>query len=73
MDWLIEDIAKHGPATTPAEAQQRPVPDFEGIAIAELRDITRVYAALSLFGIGPEHLRDEIGAERAWMSVARQH
>lgn len=28
MDWLIEDIAAHGPAETPEEAQARPVPDF---------------------------------------------
>jgi hypothetical protein len=28
MDWLIEDIARHGPATTPDEADARPVPDF---------------------------------------------
>jgi len=53
MDWLIEDIEKNGPATTQEEAQQRPVPDFEGSAIAELRD--------------------EIGAERSWTSMARQH
>jgi hypothetical protein len=28
MDWLIDDIAKHGEATTAAEADARPVPDF---------------------------------------------
>jgi hypothetical protein len=28
MDWLIADIVEHGPATTAAEAQQRPVPSF---------------------------------------------
>ena len=30
MDWLIADIEENGPATTEAEAQERPVPDFEG-------------------------------------------
>jgi len=29
MDWLIEDIAKNGPATSQADATTRPVPDFE--------------------------------------------
>jgi hypothetical protein len=28
MDWLLDDIAKNGKATTPAEAAERPVPDF---------------------------------------------
>lgn len=30
MEWLIDDIATNGPATTEAEAAARPVPDFEG-------------------------------------------
>lgn len=30
MNWLLADIAKHGKATTPQEARQRPVPDFSG-------------------------------------------
>lgn len=30
MDWLIKDIAKNGKATTQAQADARPVPDFEG-------------------------------------------
>ena len=29
MEWLIEDIEKNGPATTAAEAEARPVPEFE--------------------------------------------
>lgn len=29
MDWLIEDIEENGPASTPEEAQQRPVPTYE--------------------------------------------
>ena len=29
MEWLIDDIQENGPASTPAEAQQRPVPEFE--------------------------------------------
>ncbi|MAN45822.1 MAG: DUF305 domain-containing protein [Alphaproteobacteria bacterium] len=30
MEWLIDDIAKNGKATTPEEAAARPVPDFSG-------------------------------------------
>ncbi|MEX0905672.1 MAG: DUF305 domain-containing protein [Balneolaceae bacterium] len=29
MEWLIGDIKQNGPATNPAEAEARPVPDFE--------------------------------------------
>lgn len=29
MGWLISDIQRNGPAKTPAEAAERPVPDFE--------------------------------------------
>lgn len=32
MHWLISDIEANGPATTPEEADARPVPDFEGVA-----------------------------------------
>ena len=32
MDWLIQDIAENGPATTPAEAAERPVPDYSEAA-----------------------------------------
>lgn len=32
MDWLIEDIARNGPATTPEEADARPVPSFPAAA-----------------------------------------
>ena len=32
MNWLIQDIADSGPATTAAEAQARPIPAFEGIS-----------------------------------------
>lgn len=32
MDWLIDDILEHGPASTPAEAVDRPVPEFDGQA-----------------------------------------
>lgn len=30
MDWLVQDIAENGPATTQEDAAQRPVPAFEG-------------------------------------------
>ena len=33
MDWLIEDIERNGIAATAAEADARPVPDFEGTAL----------------------------------------
>jgi hypothetical protein len=29
MEWLIEDIKRNGPATTPAEAEARAVPEFD--------------------------------------------
>ena len=29
MNWLLEDIRANGEATTPAEAEARPVPEFE--------------------------------------------
>lgn len=29
MDWLIDDIEDNGPASTPSDARQRPVPDFD--------------------------------------------
>lgn len=37
MEWLIKDIEESGPATTSAEAEARPVPDFHEPA---LRDCT---------------------------------
>jgi hypothetical protein len=40
MDWLVEDIEENGPATTAEEAEQRPVPDFEGSATGQ-RDAWR--------------------------------
>lgn len=33
MDWLVRDIEENGPATTPEDAEQRPVPDFAGTAM----------------------------------------
>lgn len=30
MEWLLADIETNGPATTDQQAQQRPVPPFEG-------------------------------------------
>jgi hypothetical protein len=47
MDWLVQDIKENGPATTSEEAEQRPVPDFEGSAMSE-RDAWR--AAQTLLG-----------------------
>lgn len=31
MEWLINDIAEEGPAETKADANARPVPDFQGL------------------------------------------
>jgi len=33
MDWLIDDIGENGVVETAAEAEERPVPDFEGTSI----------------------------------------
>ena len=33
MNWLIDDIGENGLATTAAEAEERPVPDFTGTSI----------------------------------------
>lgn len=30
MDWLINDISKHGKVTSDTEARERPVPEFDG-------------------------------------------
>ena len=38
MEWLIADIEENGPATTPAEAEARPLPDFEGTATRDCVD-----------------------------------
>ena len=35
MDWLIEDIAENGEATTSAEAEERPVPTFTSDNVRE--------------------------------------
>jgi hypothetical protein len=52
MDWLIEDIARNGPATTEEEARQRPVPGYEGQAAEASVSATTVRAtALQLLGL----------------------
>jgi hypothetical protein len=50
MDWLVRDIEENGPATTEAEAEERPVPDFEGSADGVGLG---VLAALRLLGTDP--------------------
>lgn len=35
MDWLIDDIARHGEATTRAEAEARAVPEFTSTNVRE--------------------------------------
>jgi hypothetical protein len=57
MDWLIEDIEKNGPATTQEEAEQRPVPDFEGSAAGDIADVDAALSTLALFGVEPQHIR----------------
>ena len=58
MDWLVEDIEQNGPATTGAEAAQRPIPDFEGPAAGTEGPVGAFAAALRLFGLVPG-LRNE--------------
>lgn len=41
MEWLIADIEEHGPATTPEEAAQRPVPPFAGDVDPEGGEVTQ--------------------------------
>lgn len=53
MDWLIDDIEQHGPATTEEEARQRPVPDFEGEAAGDGWDGSGPASALHTFGVHP--------------------
>lgn len=38
MDWLLRDIEMHGPAHSAAEAEQRPVPEFEGTSVRDCED-----------------------------------
>ncbi len=33
MSWLVDDIDQNGPATSRADADARPVPDFEGSSV----------------------------------------
>jgi len=33
MQWLMDDINQNGPATTPEEADSRPIPEYTGEAI----------------------------------------
>jgi uncharacterized protein (DUF305 family) len=35
MEWLIEDIRENGPASTRAEIEARPVPEFPADAVTE--------------------------------------
>lgn len=51
MDWLMDDIAQNGPATTEEEADRRPVPAFEDSAAGERRAVEAVLAVLARFGI----------------------
>ena len=51
MDWLIEDIEKNGPATTEAEARERPVPRFEGEAAGFHRHSNALATALHVLGL----------------------
>ncbi len=53
MDWLISDIEENGAATTEEEAQQRPVPDFEGQAAGAGTSSTVFTTALNLLGATP--------------------
>jgi hypothetical protein len=64
MDWLIEDIEENGPATTEEDAQQRPVPDFEGRAAGSDARITSLFAtALRLLGLPADPPREHPAAQ----------
>ncbi len=55
MDWLIEDIARNGPATTEEEARKRPIPDYEGRADRTTgTGATSLAAVLQLLGLTPD-------------------
>ncbi|GAA4754868.1 hypothetical protein GCM10023328_43010 [Modestobacter marinus] len=45
MEWLIEDIEENGEAETAAEAQARPVPEFDGSALRDCADLTEQSSA----------------------------
>ena len=64
MDWLVEDIEQNGPATTEEEAQQRPVPDFEGQAASTELTAAVSAAALRLLGLAPERPHGRRPADR---------
>jgi hypothetical protein len=66
MDWLIEDIEQNGPAKTEEEAQQRPIPDFEGQAAGTETSTTVFASALQLLGLTPEHLYEQSVVESIW-------
>lgn len=53
MDWLISDIEENGAATTEDEAQERPLPDFEGHAVGVGTSSTVFATALDLLGVTP--------------------
>lgn len=53
MDWLIQDIRENGLATTSDEAEQRPVPDFEGSATGRLDGVPAAHAILRLISVLP--------------------
>jgi hypothetical protein len=74
MDWLIEDIEKNGPATTQDEANQRPVPDFEGSAARGIADLEAALATLALFGVEPlpQHIHAASAAVRLAADQAQQ-
>ena len=72
MDWLIEDIAKNGPATTQEEADRRPVPNFEGTAAGDLEEVNEVLRALALFGIEPHPNWEASVADRMGAGEARK-
>ncbi|WP_299932037.1 DUF305 domain-containing protein [uncultured Nocardioides sp.] len=52
MDWLVQDIEEHGPATTREEADARPVPDFSS-ASASATSIRLLWDALGAVSARP--------------------
>jgi hypothetical protein len=53
MDWLVQDIEENGPATTRAEAESRPVPEFSGSALAVSAARSAAWRAVGVLAARP--------------------
>jgi hypothetical protein len=53
MDWLVQDIAENGPATTRSDADARPVPDFGGSASGAAAAGRALWGAIGMLSAHP--------------------